>query len=245
MRRLGNVIRRTWMVTCVAVLGMMTLNSCLKDDQDGVFQVSAVRALNAVPGMGQLDIGLNDSWLNYDPQTDRVENFAYRDTLPYKRAWPGMRLVRVFKRGDISDKGLLAKENAELVPGEFYSVFVVGKEDDVDLITVRDDLTDPVAGKAKIRFANLSPDAPAVDFHIGEMDTVIASDIAFKDIEGFSSIEGGKAYTFHISKHSNDRVLYTFQFTPLEGMIYTIWLGGLVESEGNADVALNHDMIVH
>lgn len=46
----------------------------------------------------------------------------------------------------------------------FYSVYLSGKvQTPGDLVTV-DDLTRPAAGKAKIRFVNLSPDSPALDF---------------------------------------------------------------------------------
>ncbi|GGC22695.1 hypothetical protein GCM10011386_13220 [Parapedobacter defluvii] len=245
MRRFGKVTKNRWLFAAFA-FALVTLSSCQKDDDNGVFQVSAVRALNAVPGSDQLDLGLNDSWLNYDLQTEQIEDFAYRDTLPYKRAWPGIRVVRVFEGGNITNSGLLAQENVQFYPGQFYSIYVVGREDDVELMVTEDDLSAPGEGKAKIRFINLSPDAPALDFGIeGAGDAVMVTDQQFKEVSDFVAIDSGEAYTFNFKEHSNGKLVHTFEFTPKEGLIYTIWVRGLFENEGNAELKLGHDIIVH
>lgn len=231
--------------TLAFTVGLVTLNGCLKDDDNGLYQVSAVRALNAVPGSDQLDIALNESWLNYVPETDGVEDFAYRDTLAYKRAWPGMRIVRVFESGNASNEGLLAQESVQFVPGQFYSLYVVGLEEDIELIQTVDDLSEPAAGKAKVRFINLSPDAPALDFGIEGENTFIANDIAFKEAEGFAAVEGGEIRTFNIIEHGSGDVVHSFEFKPESGRIYTVWVRGLFENEGNAELDLGHDIIVH
>lgn len=246
MRRLGRVIKNRGLVATLAcVLGLVTLGSCLKDDDSGVFQVSAVRALNAVPGSDQLDIGLNESWLNYDLQTERIEDFAYCDTLPYKQAWPGTRVVRVFERGNITNSGLLAQGSVQFVAGQFYSLYVVGLEDDIELMVTGDDLSEPAAGKAKIRFINLSPDAPELDFGIDGVETLIANNIAFKEVEDFSTVDAGEAYRFNIIEHGTGNVVHSFEFTPKSEGIYTIWVRGLFENEGNAELDLGHEIIVH
>lgn len=231
--------------TLAFAVGLVTLNGCLKDDNNELYQVSAVRALNAVPGSDQLDIALNESWLNYVPETDRVEDFAYRDTLAYKRAWPGMRIVRVFENGNATNEGLLAQKSVQFVPGQFYSLYVVGFEDDIELIQTLDDLSQPAAGKAKVRFINLSPNAPALDFGIDGADTLIANDIAFKEEKGFSAVQGGETYTFNIIEHGSSDIVHSFAFKPESGRIYTVWVRGLFENEENTELDLGHDIIVH
>jgi hypothetical protein len=228
----------------IFAIGLVTLSGCLKDE-DGVYHVSAVRALNAVPGSEHLDIGLNESWLNYDLQTREVEDFAYRDTLPYKQAWPGTREVRVFEGGNITSGGLLAKGNVQFTPGQFYSIYVVGLEDDIELMVTEDDLSEPAAGKAKIRFINLSPDAPALDFGVESADTLIASDIAFKEVKDFSAVDAGQTYVFSVFEHSGGARVHSFEFKPESGRIYTVWIRGMFDNEGNAELDFGHDMIVH
>ncbi|PPL01422.1 DUF4397 domain-containing protein [Parapedobacter indicus] len=246
MRRFGETVKSSRAVAIlIFAVGLVTLGGCLKDD-NGVYQISAVRALNAVPGSDQLDIALNESWLNYVPETGEVEDFAYRDTLAYKRAWPGARTVRVFERGNTTNSGLLAKENAQFIPGQFYSLYVVGREDDIELVVTNDDLSAPEGGKAKIRCIHLSPDAPPLDFEIeGAGDVVMVTDQAFKEASDFVAVDGGEAYTIRFEEHSSGNVVHTFEFTPKAGLIYSIWVRGLLENEGDAALEFGHDIIVH
>ncbi len=247
MSRFIKMKTKKWGVAGLAfAIGMVTLTSCLKDNDNGVYQVSAVRALNAVPGSEQLDLGLDNKLLNLDLQTLEVEDFAYGDTLPYKRAWPGSRLVRVFERDNAPSNQPLAQGTAQFVPGQFYSLYVVGlPDDDVELMLTEDDLSDPGDGKAKIRFINLSPDAPALDFGIDGADTLIADDIAFKEVKAFSRVDADEAYTFNIIEHSSGNAVHSFAFTPKSDMIYTIWVKGRFENTGDAALDLGHDIIVH
>src|SRR5690606_1990718 len=91
------------------VVSAVTFSGCQKDE-DGLDQISAVKALNAVPGSPQWDIGLNASLLNYNRETGQVEDFAYGDVLPYKNAWPGNRLVSVFDPDEYPDAEPLVRE---------------------------------------------------------------------------------------------------------------------------------------
>ena len=227
------------------VVGLVTLGGCLKDGDNGVYQVSAVRALNAVPGAGQLDIGLNESWLNYDLQTNEVEDFGYRDTLPYKKAWPGTRTVGVFEREDTTVGSPLVQRSVQFNPGVFYSLYVIGTTDDMELMVTEDDLSAPAAGQAKIRFMNLSPDAPALDFGATESDTLIADNLAFKEVQDFVEVDGGEMYTFIVSRHRGGGAVHSFEFKPESDRIYTIWVRGLFADTGNSDLGFGHDILVH
>ncbi|MGK6351874.1 DUF4397 domain-containing protein [Parapedobacter sp. DT-150] len=235
--------RSIFMLVALA-MGMATLSSCLKDNENSGYQVSAVRALNAVPGSSSLDIGLDENKLNFDNTTGQDEDFAYEDTLVYKNAWPGNRLVRVFDPEDYPNAQPLAQGTVTFTPGKFYSLYVVGYED-MEIIATEDDLSEPGEGKAKIRFMNLSPDAPALDFGIEGADTLIASDKAFKEAEDFSSIDADETYTFNIIDHDSGEVVHTFEFAVGNDMIYTIWAKGLLDHTGDAALDFGHGIITH
>lgn len=235
---------RLFLLAGFVVTVMATLSGCLKDDEQGSYQISAVRALNAVPGSASLDIGLNQNKLNYDNATRQDEDFAFGDTLAYKNAWPGNRWVTVFDPADYPNAQPLAQRTVNFIPGRFYSLYVVGYEE-IELMATMDDLSAPEAGKAKIRFIHLSPDAPSLDFGVQGADTLIANDKAFKEVEEFSQIEAEETYTFYIGEHSSGNVVHTFEFTPKTNMIYTIWVKGLFESTGDESLDLGHGIIVH
>src|SRR5690606_12930681 len=158
MRQFGKVRPGTWLL--VMMVGVMStlLGGCLKDDNQ-VYYVSAVRALNAVPGAEQLDVFLDRNKLNFDDSTRQDEAFAYTDTLPYKNAWPNNRVVSIVDPADYPYAKPLVQKAVHFVPGRFYSLYVVGY-DDMEVLYTEDDLRNPAAGEAKVRFIHLSPDAP-------------------------------------------------------------------------------------
>lgn len=243
MKRLGKMKRGSWLLAIMAV-SMVMLNSCLKDGDNGVYQISAVRALNAVPGSDQLDVFLDQNQLNFDNTTWQDEKFAYTDTLPYKNAWPNNRLVRVFDPDDYPTADPLIQKTVNFVPGKFYSLYVVGY-DEIELLATEDDLSAPDDGKAKIRFIHLSPDAPSLDFGVEGVDTLIASDKTFKEVEGFATVNVGETYTFNVIEHSSGDVLHAFEFAPESDMIYTIWIKGLLGNTGDEALDFGHGIITH
>lgn len=237
MRRFGKIRRSRLGFFLVAIMMcLITLNACLKDE-GGLSQVSAVAALNAVPGSEGLDIGLDNNQLN-----SRV--FAYGDTIPYLNAWPGRRLVRVFDVNHGPTTAPKAQGTVNFIPGKFYSLYVVGY-DSVELMLAEDDLSSPGQGKAKIRFINLSPDAPNLDFGAANIDTLLASNRTFKSVTKFSVVDVGEPYQFSILEHNTDRLLHTFDFTPGSNMIYTVWAKGLFEHTDDEVIGFGHGIIVH
>ncbi len=245
MKRFLKMKRGRWIIATIAIaVSMVTLNACLKDGDNDIYQISAVRALNAVPGSGLIDIALDQNILNFDNVTGQDEEFAYMDTLPYKNAWPGNRLVRVFETGNAASNQPLAQGTVNFIPGRFYSLYVVGYED-IGLMVTTDDLSAPGDGKAKIRFIHLSPDAPSLDFGVEGADTLIASDKTFKEVEDFVTIDVGETHTFNVIEHGSGDVLYAFDFTPESDMIYTVWIKGLLGNTGDEALDFGHGIINH
>ncbi|WP_257666221.1 DUF4397 domain-containing protein [Parapedobacter tibetensis] len=233
--------RRLGLIIAAIVVSFIALNACLKDGDNGLSQISATAALNAVPGSEGLDIGLDQNQLN-----NRVlgEEFAYGDTLPYKNAYSGRRLVRVFDPNRNQTTPPLAQGTVDFTPGKFYSLYVVGYEE-IQLMVTEDDLSNPSEGKAKIRFLHLSPDAPALDLEVEEVDTLLASNKKFKEVTEFSVIDAGDTYTFNIIEYGSDEVVHSFDFTPASGMIYTIWAKGLLENTNDDSLGFGHGIITH
>lgn len=217
----------------------VVFSSCLKDDTGGPSQISATTAVNAVPGSEGFDIALDNNLLN-DPYLG--EEFVYTDVLPYKNAYPGSRLVRVFDPQGTPDTPPLVYETVNFVAGSFYSLYVVGY-DELEIMVTEDDLSDPGEGNAKIRFIQLSPDAPALDIMDAGGDATLASNMEFKDVVDFTTLEAGEAYTFNVMENGGTDVVHTFDLTPESNRIYTVWIKGLFESEGDETLAFGHEVI--
>ncbi len=206
------------------LLVIVLLSACKLDKDDYDYgELSATSAVNAVPSEQKLDIGLDQNKLNMSN-----ESFGFGDYLPYRNAFPGNRLVRVFDRDSLS-KGALVSKQLAFAPGKIYSLFVIG-ERNLDVISFEDSNEAPMAGKASIRFINLSPDAPALNLGEKEARALLAKGIAFKGTSAYFTMEAGKKHQLFIASTANVEFA-NFEFIPEEGAIYTIWAKGLTKEE--------------
>jgi hypothetical protein len=152
--------------------------------------------------------------------------------LPYKAVYAKNRLVRVFDPIESLSTTPIAEANVTFAKDQFYTLYLVGKEDSLEIIYTQDDLKRPEAGKAKIRFIHLSPDAPALDLVIQQStDSLLANNKAFK--------------SFRLKVHDTEEVLKTFTFKPQPHRIYTIWARGLVAEGTSANKSFEEGIITH
>ncbi|MEC3881086.1 DUF4397 domain-containing protein [Parapedobacter sp. 10938] len=245
MRQIGKVWIGRWFFAIMMVVTSAQLGGCLKDDNE-LYRVSAVRALNAVPGSTQLDVFLDRNKFNFDDDLRQDEAFAYMDSVPYKNAWPNNRVVSIVDSADYPHAKPLVQKTVNFIPGRFYSLYVVGY-DELDVLYIEDDLTSPTEGEAKVRFAHLSPDAPVLDFEVetGTDDPLRIADKAFKETTAFVAVDGNVAYEVNFIEHSSGDVLHSFEFTPETGMIYTVWVRGLKDNTGDAALDFGHGISTH
>jgi len=204
------------------LLAFVLLSSCKLDRDDYAYgELSATSAVNAVPSDRKLDIGLDQNKLNMSN-----ESFGFGDYLPYRNAFPGNRLVRVFDRDSVS-KGALVSKQLAFGPGKIYSLFVVG-ETSLDVVSFEDKNEAPMSGTASVRFINLSPDAPALNLGIEGGEVLLAKSIAYKGSSVYFAMKAGQKYRLFITSNTNAE-LANFEFVPKEKGIYTIWAKGLVK----------------
>ncbi|MBB5637451.1 hypothetical protein HDE68_003366 [Pedobacter cryoconitis] len=138
------------------------------------------------------------------------------------------------------------------------------------LILVYDDLTLPAAGKAKVRFANFSPDAPALDLtynggnsiftgvsygnfgdqvvisYTGGKSPATIPGLTWKTLGPFKEIDAGTNQSFQL-KNSEGKTVIPVSGNALTGItlengkIYTIFINGLV----NGSPELTATVITH
>jgi hypothetical protein len=106
--------------------------------------------------------------------------------------------------------------------GKDYTVIAAGPLSQISPI-VAEDSRAAVADMAKIRFAHMSPDAPAVDIKLnsGQGATVFAN-AAFKDVADYILVDGG-TYTFAVTPANLTAEVIKFDPITVEnGMVYTV-----------------------
>lgn len=211
----------------------LSLTSCLKDEQDGFEDlVAAVEALNAIPDSKGIILALDNNQLN---NLQMGEYFLSGQLLNYRRVYPGNRLLRVFHPESVDDNNAVFRKELFFEAGKYYSLFVVETpQKEVEVIQVTDEVTAPGEGKALIRFINLNPGASALDLGIVGQSSLLATNIGFKTHTVFMAIDADKEYKFEI-KHSGSAAgssaggsagSYTFNWTPKNRDIYTLWTNG-------------------
>lgn len=123
---------------------------------------------------------------------------------------------------------VLAKITGTIKPSSGYTLMVGDKSPKTALVLVEDDFSAPAAEKAKVRFANLSPDAAVLDLYVGGKTDAGLSKKAFKDVSGFINVDPGAELKLEIKENGKTDVLATLDKVKVEkGKIYTIWANGI------------------
>jgi len=205
----------------IAVLALsVALVACKKDNAQPQ-QVSGLKVINAFADTLSLDFIVDQTIINSNP-------FKYNVKSTYLSLYPGNKTIGIAKR---RANKFLASQVFPLVQGKGYSFFVLDtlSTNTKKFLLIEDDLSDPAADKAKVRFINLSKDAPALNLGIEGKDTDLFTNKAFYEYTAFSAVDPGESVTFNIKE--NTTVKATVPNVKIEkGKIYTIYAKGLKDA---------------
>ncbi len=212
-------------------IGLISLfSSCLKDNSNytppPTALVSFFQASTALPA---LDVYFNANRVTWNP-------VIYGTGISYVRAYTGLRTFNFYTYGATS---LQFTDTATLKANNVYSMFLTGTSTKTDFVIVTDNINQPPATKASIRFVDLSPDAPAVDLVLA--DTIRVANTAYKGASQFIPIPGDKLYNIQVRQAGTNTVLATLNNISLStNHVYTIMLTGLASgtSSNNNQLAI-------
>lgn len=203
----------------IAAIAVTTLlGSCMKDDEVRPQQpVAGLSIIQASPTTENLDV--------YVDATRAVLDLPYAKKIDYLNLYPGNRKLSIKKTGSQTD--LLAQE-LTLKDYIGYSLFVIDKLETVKFLFLEDDLAAPATGKAKVRFVNLSPDAPALNLAIAGKETDLVTNKLFKEYSTFIEIDAAEKVTFNVKNKETGAPETSIADVKVQaGGIYTIWVKGL------------------
>jgi hypothetical protein len=134
----------------------------------------------------------------------------------------------------------LAIATFQVIAGTSASLFIVDSLSRASLLTTVDSLATPVAGKAKIRFAHLSPNAPTYDLAIAGRGVISGLDNrAFKQVSNFALVDTGRGLTLQLLQagtSARDTVRTAFQLA--SGRIYTVFARGFKGATTNRSLQI-------
>lgn len=197
---------------------MLSLTSCLDDEGEPV-PVAYVSIFHASPDAPDLDVVLDDQPVFNQP-------LEYTDYTNYLQFYTGNREL-AFHPYNASN--VLLDTTYNFQAGTTYSVFVTDEEDALSALILEDQADAPAEGNALVRFIHLSPDAPAVDFSVGEEDTPLFAGQEFKDATDFTEVTAD-TYALALKAEGEEETLVSVPDAELgAGRIYTILARGYAD----------------
>ncbi|RZJ78950.1 MAG: DUF4397 domain-containing protein, partial [Chryseobacterium sp.] len=157
------------------------LPSCKLDDVPNP-DVSALTIINASPNSNAIDFYIDSERVNAADGS-----FLFPLRIPYQRVIAGTHQVTVRSAGTATS---LLTASFNFPTNQYGSLFIAGKADALTYLQIKDELTYPTAGKTKVRFINLIPDAPALTLEIVG-DPTAFSNKAFKEYTTFENVASG------------------------------------------------------
>jgi hypothetical protein len=127
----------------------------------------------------------------------------------------------------VIDADVVLEENKE------YTAIAAGALASITPVVVEDDRSS-VSDMAKIRFAHMSPDAPAVDIKLNDGNgAVVFSNTAFKDVADYITVDGS-TYTFAVTGTGSTAEVVVFDpITVTNGTVYTVVAHGTLDDMDN------------
>ncbi len=215
--------------TVCALMAGIVLGGCLGEDKSETVStpIALMTIYHGAPGTAGLDIYASDQKIS---QT----TFNYDDYSGYGNFYSGDCHLTFKTAGGTT---VLADTTLALATNNYYSLFVINDTLKTKVLFVKD-VTEPATGtNAKIRFVNISPDAPA-DFNMttDKSTTPIFSNTGFKEVTAFRDIDQG-IYSFKILNADTDGVLTSLEKVKIvAGTYYTIIARGYVTPpQGNTN----------
>lgn len=199
-----------------AVLSMALFASCSKDDDDMNGLRANVMITNAAEGSTAQDFYLDDSKVS-------TSAIAYAQSSNYFSTAAGSRQAKFTNAGSTTAN---TSFTMNLDGGKNYSVFFTGgaTASSNSYTVVEDDLSDPPAGKARVRFVHLaSAVSTSVDFGLNAT-TKLATNVAYKAASAYYAVDAATSFSVYAAGSST--VTLNIPTAIQAGKIYTIYLSG-------------------
>lgn len=201
------------LLLCSAVL----ISSC-KKDHDNDHAPANLKLINGVTGSAEYKV-------NLDNTTFSDEVLAFSKSLPYKETNSGHHDLTIT---EVATGKVVSSTAINLSVASVSSVYAVEEAGVVSTVLINDDLSAPAAGKAKIRFVNMSTDAGSLDIAVTGQSTALFSGVKFKGFTEFISVDPGTKLNFFVKNATNNSIVSLDNVTLESGKVYTLWAKGKV-----------------
>jgi len=227
----------------IAAFAAVALVSCKKSDLNGNYDgppPASVGIVHASAGVPALDVAFDNNRLG-------VTYFNYTDRIDYLPVRPGNRNFRIYGASTSTTTPIFSKDLNFEAP-KSYTVFITDTASKMDAVLIRDSSRAAGPDSVRVRFANMSPDAPALDLYVKDNPTPVATNITYKKAGEFFSYKATANIVFEIRATGQNTLLATcepFNLSKVNSNYYTIWSGGYVNGNQAAGTRIALDWFAH
>lgn len=191
-----------------------------------------IRVLHAVPDAPNVDVYANDELI--------ANNLAFGESTSYLPVSDGTYEVSLYVAG--STNSAVLTNMLTVYTHSVITVAAVGKLSNIGFLAIPDSNITFEPNNPMIRFAHLSPNAPAVDITLPD-ETVLFSNISFKEVTSYLSVSPSN-YTLQVNVAGTSTIALTVPDVTLESnKIYTVYAIGLVDESPELTALLLEDYI--
>ncbi|HKG08283.1 MAG TPA: DUF4397 domain-containing protein [Pedobacter sp.] len=218
----------------VFLLCALFLASCSKESDTSIPVSPFVSIINTSPTLGTYLVYVNGAKVI-------TSGLPFGGVIPYRQANTG---DATFKFTTESSTESVLTKTFPLAENTAYSLFLIGKDAQMDALLIKDNVGTTSTEKAFIRFINLVPDAPDFDLTLPAGDT-LATKRGYKKASEFIPVDP-KTYSFSIKDNITGAVKTTLADQVLTvGKYYTVIARGLLNVSSEIQHPLSAQLIVH
>ncbi len=189
-----------------------------------------VRVVHASPDAPAVDVLVNGN--------RALTDIEYMTVTPYQTLDPGSYQVQMVPAGE--DQPIVIDAMLDLQAGMDYTAIATGLLNDIQPLVLVDDNTPPAAGRTKIRFVHLSPNAPAVDIAVAG-GPVLFSNVPFRGVGGYTEVDAG-TYNLEVREAGTNNVVLAVPNVAVRGdRVYTVYAMGIVGGEPPLEAVVTFD----
>jgi hypothetical protein len=191
---------------------------------------SYVRILHASPDAPPVDIYANDKLI--------AKNVSYRNFTPYLNIPSGNTSLRIFPAGRKINPVI---NTSIFIPAKsIFTIAAAGKLAHIGILAIPEPVKAIPTGKAYVRFAHLSPNAPGVDITLPN-GTKLFSNVKFKEYTDYIPVDGG-TYTLEARVAGTPKIVLTVPSINIKpGNFYTVYAVGQVSGKPPLQVLIPLD----
>lgn len=223
----NNFLKQLIVYTSILAGMALVLTACLPDPPEATL-LGYVNIYNAYPDAnGSLDVYLNGTQINKNQNQTSGTPFEYSKNSSYLNFNTG---VNNLKFNQYNTQTKLLERDLSIETDGVYSLFLIKGDSGLAARFVRDKSDQATTTTSRIRFAQLSPDAPALDLVFKDSASLFVNS-SYKSISEFFSFKSG-TYSFQLKTSADGTALNTdeIKFTLEAGKYYTIIAQGYTSS---------------